>query len=63
MGFLGRDLDTTLERSSPRSNRRRTIDMIIAASSPLIALKLSISKETAMRPVELLSLKVNNIDL
>lgn len=37
--------------------------MIIAASPPTLAVKLSISKEIGLRPVELLTLKVKDIDL
>ena len=37
--------------------------MLIAASRPRLAVKLSISKETGLRPVELLALKVKDIDL
>jgi len=47
----------------PKIPSERTIDMIIAASRPELALKLSISKETGLRPVELLSLKVKDVDL
>jgi len=47
----------------PRIPEERVIDMIIAASSPKLAVKLSISKETGLRPVELLALKVKDIDL
>ncbi len=47
----------------PRIPEERVIDMIIAASSPKLAVKLSISKETGLRPVELLALKVKDVDL
>jgi integrase len=47
----------------PKIPEEKTIDMIIAAASPKLALKLSISKETGLRPVELLALKVKDIDL
>jgi len=47
----------------PRIPSEKTIDMIIAASRPRLAVKLSISKETGLRPVELLALKVKDVDL
>ena len=47
----------------PRIPEERVLDMIIAASSPRLAVKLSISKETGLRPVELLALKVKDVDL
>jgi integrase len=47
----------------PKIPEEKTIDMIIAASSPKLALKLSISKETGLRPVELLAMKVKDFDL
>ena len=37
--------------------------MLIAASRPRLAVKLSISKETGLRPVELLALKMKDVDL
>jgi integrase len=36
--------------------------MIISASPVVLALKLSISKETGLRPIELCNLRVNDID-
>jgi len=47
----------------PKIPSEKTIDMIIAASRPKLAVKLSISKETGLRPVELLALKVKDVDL
>jgi integrase len=47
----------------PRIPSEKTIDMIIAASRPRLAVKLSISKETGLRPVELLALRVKDVDL
>jgi integrase len=47
----------------PKIPSEKTIDMIIAASKPRLALQLSISKETGLRPVELLALRVKDIDL
>ena len=39
------------------------IEMIIAESGKTLALKLTVSLETGLRPVELLSLKVKDVDL
>jgi integrase len=47
----------------PRIPSEKTLDMLIAASRPRLAVKLSISKETGLRPVELLALKVKDVDL
>jgi integrase len=47
----------------PRIPTEKTLDMLIAASRPRLAVKLSISKETGLRPVELLTLKVKDVDL
>ena len=47
----------------PRIPTEKTLDMLIAASRPRLAVKLSISKETGLRPVELLALKVKDVDL
>jgi len=47
----------------PRIPEERVLDMIIAASPAKLAVKLSISKETGLRPVELLALKVKDVDL
>ncbi len=47
----------------PKIPSEKTIDMLIAASRPRLAVKLSISKETGLRPVELLALKVKDVDL
>jgi integrase len=38
------------------------IDMLIARASTSLSLKLRLSKETGMRPIELMSLKVKDID-
>jgi integrase len=47
----------------PRIPLEKTLDMLIASASPSLALKLSISKETGLRPVELVALKVKDVDL
>jgi len=47
----------------PRIPTEKTLDMLIAASRPRLAVKLSMSKETGLRPVELLALKVKDVDL
>jgi integrase len=47
----------------PRIPSEKALDMLIAASRPRLAVKLSISKETGLRPVELLALKVKDVDL
>jgi integrase len=47
----------------PRIPLEKTLDMLIASASPSLALKLSISKETGLRPVELVNLKVKDVDL
>ena len=53
-------------RKEPRLRKIPTtaqIDMLIASSSKTMAVKLSISKETGIRPTELMNLKVRDIDL
>ncbi len=47
----------------PRIPEERVLDMLIASAYPSLALKLSMSKETGMRPIELVSLKVKDVDL
>ena len=47
----------------PRIPEERTLDMLIASAYPSLALKLSISKETGLRPVELVALRVKDVDL
>ena len=47
----------------PKIPEERTLDMLIASAYPSLALKLSISKETGLRPVELVSLRVKDVDL
>ena len=50
-----------------KAQRRRIpttekIDMLIARASTRLSLKLRLSKETGLRPIELMSLKVKDID-
>jgi integrase len=47
----------------PKIPSEKTIGMIIAASRSTLALQLSMSMETGMRPVELLSLRVKDVDM
>jgi integrase len=47
----------------PKIPTEETLNMIISASPPLLALRLSISKETGLRPIELCNLRVRDIDL
>lgn len=47
----------------PRIPEERVLDMLIASAYPRLALKLSISKETGLRPIELVALRVKDVDL
>jgi len=47
----------------PKIPSEQKLNMLISASPQVLALKLSISKETGLRPVELCSLKVRDVDL
>lgn len=47
----------------PKIPQEKTLDMIIASARPNLALKLKLSKETGLRPIELLALTLNDIDL
>jgi len=47
----------------PKIPSEKTISMIIAASRSTLALQLSMSMETGLRPVELLSLRVKDVDM
>ena len=47
----------------PKIPEERTLDMLIASAYPRLALKLSISKDTGLRPVELVALRVKDVDL
>ena len=47
----------------PKIPEERTLDMLIASAYPSLSLKLSISKETGLRPVELVALRVKDVDL
>jgi integrase len=47
----------------PRIPEERILYMLIASAYPSLALKLSISKETGPRPVELVALRVKDADL
>jgi len=47
----------------PKIPEERVLDMLIASAYPNLALKLSLSKETGLRPVELVALRVKDVDL
>ena len=47
----------------PRIPEERVLDMLIASAYPSLALKLSLSKETGMRPIELVALRMKDVDL
>ena len=47
----------------PKIPTEEKLDMIISASSKKLALKLLISKETGLRPIEVIRLKVKDVDL
>ena len=47
----------------PRIPEEKTLDMLIASAYPRLAVKLSISKETGLRPVEVVALRGRDIDL
>ena len=47
----------------PKIPEERTLDMLIASAYPSLSLKLSLSKETGLRPVELVSLRVKDVNL
>ena len=47
----------------PKIPSEEKLNMIISASPLVLALKLSVSKETGLRPVELCNLRVRDIDL
>jgi integrase len=47
----------------PRVPSSEKVQMLISGAKPLMALKLSISVETGMRPIEVMNLKVKDVDL
>lgn len=47
----------------PKIPTEEKLNMIISASRPRLALKLLISKETGMRPIEVTRLRVRDVDL
>jgi integrase len=47
----------------PKVPSSEKVQMLISGAKPLMALKLSISVETGMRPIEVISLKVKDVDL
>ena len=47
----------------PKIPIEEKLNMLISASYPSLALKLSISKETGLRPIELCRLRVKDVDL
>ncbi|TET64845.1 site-specific integrase [Candidatus Bathyarchaeota archaeon] len=51
------------EAKTRRIPTKEKIEMLIARASPTLSLKLTISKETGLRPIELHNLKVKDIDL
>jgi len=56
-----------MPKYKPKAQRRKIpttekIDMLIARASKRLSLKLRISKETGLRPIELINLKVKDID-
>jgi len=48
------------KRKSPTTEK---LEMLIARATPTLSLKLTISKETGLRPIELCNLKVKDVDL
>ena len=47
----------------PKVPSSEKVQMLISGAKPLMALKLSISVETGMRPIEIMNLKIKDIDL
>jgi len=51
------------EEKKPKVPSTQKVDMLISGARPLMALKLILSKECGLRPIELMSLRVKDIDL
>lgn len=47
----------------PKIPQEAKIDLIISKASPKLALAISMSKDTGLRPIELMNLKLKDIDL
>lgn len=53
----------TRSQSNQSANKRKKIEMLISAAGRILSLKLRLSAETGLRPIELCNLKTKDVDL